>query len=428
MFINKNHICILLIIILFILFLFSIKFNYNESFECNPGSDGPLKTYLSLISQDKDFIKGCPDEVITLPCQANDPSGSGVQLGKSWKVQYIDGQRNNVCLPDIYTDKNAYIPCNSPNPGPPDLTGCGIPDPNSDCIKEMESVPNYINTDDRQQYVYSCKNGICPCMWKYGKDYKMDCLPPSNKKWDCTDELTCKTVLNGRYDTYDDCNKDRMNGKCIPQSNKKWDCTDELNCDIVPNGRYDTHYACNNDRMNGKCIPPSNKKWDCTDELTCKTVLNGRYDTYDDCNKDRMNGKCIPPSNKKWDCTDELTCKTVLNGRYDTYDDCNKDRMNGKCIPLIIGGCKGTKFGCCSDNITSKKSKEDICNDSNYIYNGLLWTGCTDYQEDNITDSMNIKNFNSICNNVQKGSYFVQTDSRGCRQPKNTNIGCSIVS
>jgi hypothetical protein len=214
MFVNKSHVCILLIIILFILFYFTTKFNYSETFECAPGLDGPLKTYLALNGQDKDFVKGCKLPSTVPQCSAPDPSGSGSQFGTSWEVEYKDGPRNAVCVPEIYTDKNAYIPCNAPNPGPPDLTGCGIPEPNSDCIKEMEKVPSYIKYDDRQQYVYSCKNGICPCMWKYGKDYKMDCSQPLIGGCKGTQYGCCPDGITAKKNQEDICIDSPIIGGC----------------------------------------------------------------------------------------------------------------------------------------------------------------------------------------------------------------------
>ena len=264
MIVNKNFICILLIIVLFALFYFT-KFNYIEPFAL----DDQLKNYLALNGLEKGFVKGYPLDFKVPSCLVSDPNGSGSQIGNLWKVEYKDGTRD-VCVPDIYRNKNAYIPCNSPNPGPPDLTGCGIPDPDSECVKEMEKVPNSINYEDRQQYVYSCKNGKCPCTWKYGKDYKI------------------------------------------------------------------------------------------------------------------------------------------------------------KCVDSVSIGCKGTLYGCCQDEITVKNKLGTNCIDSYNVYNGLSWIGCTKYKN-RVTDYKNKQKFNSLCNRANRGSFLVKTDGRGCVQPQNTNIGCSLV-
>ena len=165
------------------IFIFYLTFNYTESYsnsvsncklrtneqlKCT-NSDGPLKSYLSSVNNVNDFEKGCLQDYTTPGCQVSE--NGKYEFGQNWKVQY----KNNICdacVPEIYSDPKAYIPCDSPNPGPPDLTGCGLP--TDECINEIEKVPSYIKKEDRQQYVYSCNNK-CPCMWKYGKDYKMNC-------------------------------------------------------------------------------------------------------------------------------------------------------------------------------------------------------------------------------------------------------------
>ena len=307
MFLNKKYIFILLIIILFILFYFSTKFKYNELFEdkssltCESVSDGSLKTYLSSIGKDKDFIKGCPDNFTLPACSVQDPNRNGYQLGKLWHVEYKDKSVDTVCVPNIYSDTNAYIPCNAPNPGPPDLTGCGIPDKDSECIKEMKNVPKYINETDRQQYLYSCKSGICPCMWKYGKDYKINCLPPE---------------IGG--------------------------------CDVTQSKKI-----------------------------------------QDDEAKKRQE--------------DEAKKRQEDEARKNQDDEARKNQDD------------------------EAKKRQDMSIKSYNIFNGLFWLGCTKYNN-NITNSVNKKKFNTMCNNAYRGSKYIETDSRGCDQPNNTQIGCSLVS
>lgn len=286
----------ILIIGLLIIF-YNPRQNIYENLNLNERS---LKAYLGSINEDTGYEEG----------SSNSNGKSCLNNGEDgylWKYNITDNKdEQSICVPTIYTDPTAFIPCSSEKPGIPDNIKCSNLK-NKTCNDEIARVTNIAPAGDEQQYVYICKDKKCPCMNKYGKDYK----GPAGNTYKCN--------IGGCSGTVDGC---------CPNS-------------IIPKI----------DKYGSNC----GKSWNC-DKNRCLELKNetGDYKTLKDCQD-----KC----EKNWKC-DNNKCNKVSNstGDFKTENECNNNcPLNG--ISGVSGGnSNGLSWTDCIQSRGNVLKYNDICN------------------------------------------------------------------
>ena len=241
---NKILICyFLLLLFLYFIICFIKSKNTNETYANKIRNDEPLKSYLAQLDykyKEKSQISYNGKQLPSFKSytggikQGNNTceytKDNITKIGDSWLACYnsdkqVNGEFNDfcgsgthvyICVPDEYSSNDTYIPCSSEKPGLPNLEGCGFP--NDKCKNEINRIENdiinykkYKNVDkeDIQQYLFSCqkKSGkpICPCMYKWGKDYKpYNCDPIPHNKISSNDTMSNNTMPNNDM-TKDEC-------------------------------------------------------------------------------------------------------------------------------------------------------------------------------------------------------------------------------
>ena len=351
-----------LIIGILIIGLLIIFYNPRQNIYENL-NERSLKAYLGSINEDTGYEEG----------SSNSNGKSCLNNGEDgylWKYNITEDNKvlnKSICVPTIYTDPTAFIPCSSENPGIPDNIKCSNLK-NKTCNDEIARVTNIAPAGDEQQYVYICKDKKCPCMNKYGKDYK----GPAGNQYKCT--------FGGCSGTKYDCCPNSIIAKIDKDGSncgKSWNC-DKNRCLELKNetGDYKTLKDCQDKCKFGGC---SGTKYDC-----CPNSIIAKID------KDGSN------CGKSWNC-DKNRCLELKNetGKYKTLKDCqDKCPLNG------ISGVSGGNS------------------------NSLSWTGCIQSLGNDVIYK---KNFNDICNSKYPSSTYDSLDARGCTIGY-TRVGCSLNS
>ena len=219
-----------LIIGILIIGLLIIFYNPRQNIYENL-NERSLKAYLGSINEDTGYQEG----------SSNSNGKSCLNNGEDgylWKYNITEDNKvlnKSICVPTIYTDPTAFIPCSSENPGIPDNIKCSNLK-NKTCNDEIARVTNIAPAGDEQQYVYICNDKKCPCMNKYGKDYK----GPAGNQYKCkfggcsgTEHGCCPNSIIAKID------KDGSN------CGKSWNC-DKNRCLELKNetGDYKTLKDC----------------------------------------------------------------------------------------------------------------------------------------------------------------------------------------
>ena len=289
----------------------------------------PLKAYLGMINKDKNYESGVPDRT-----QDNNACDR-------WTVTYSGGVTGSVCVPKEYSETGSYIPCSSENPGIDNDNCQNAYNDNTTytgCTGAMKNVVGIVPKGDEQQYIYKCRNNICPCMNKYGTSYKG--LGSSyNCNCDfCSDFYTCK--LNG-IGCPTNC-EETMYGCCdgtfrnADGSNCKDKCKNtEFGCCL--NGKPRTDNTGNSCRSDGCDKTPYGC---CPDFITAK--------------KDDRGTNC--PTNcqdTKYGCCYDISFKNINGSNCDI----TKDHDNAI-------ACMSSPYGCCSDGTIRKSPDSTLCGTS----------------------------------------------------------------
>ena len=256
----------ILIIFLVLLNFYKTKYRIYENL-----NDETLRAYLGIPqpddpTPDAGYISGTNT---SSGCTVND------KLGYDWEAKFTNGIRH-VCVPTIYSDPDAYIPCSSANPGLPDNTECGDGKSIAGCQEEINKVKGIAPPGDEQQYVYVCRNKKCPCMNKYGKNYNGPVGTPYCyvDGWNCGELTGC--VKSNPGDTGTFTSKQECLDKCnIPRS---WNCGPDGCIGLTSDsGIYKTLDEC-------KLNCPKAKSWNCgPDGCIGLTSNSGIYKTLDEC-------------------------------------------------------------------------------------------------------------------------------------------------
>ena len=258
---NKILICyfILLLFLYFIICFIKSK-NINETLTIE--NDEPLKSYLAQLDYK---YKESPIKCNGKPLPPFKSYIGGIKkgntceytkdnitkIGSSWLACYKSGEKNDICssgklcdicVPDEYSSNDTYIPCSSENSGLPNLKGCGFPDDKckkeiSIIMKDIDKYKKYRNVDkeDIQQYLFACRKKlgkpICPCMYKWGKDYKpYNCEPIPNNKISSNNDVPNNDVPNNAMLNNAMPNNDMTKDYCIQTFNlKEYDKNSSIN-------------------------------------------------------------------------------------------------------------------------------------------------------------------------------------------------------
>ncbi len=245
-----NYLKIIIFIFIFFMLLYSVIF---ESFRENlTHLDAPLRTYIGMTNQetydDKPYLSGTQNGAV-LSCTVGDTS----EYGNSWKASYGNpggnSSQKDICVPLSYSDTNAYIPCDSSNPGLPDNTNCSS-NLSPECIVSINNLKknkNYFPPSfpqaDLQQYVHKCMKK-CQCMNKYGDTYNGPAGSPYICNYSCINN-NCVQGSTGPYSSLEECQQ-----QCAsqPVDNQGYSCNITTNgnkeCILDNNGKYSSLEKC----------------------------------------------------------------------------------------------------------------------------------------------------------------------------------------
>lgn len=213
------------------------KYQEKSKISCNGKPLPPFKSYISGIKQGNNTCEYTKDNITKIgaswvACYKNDK-----QVDAENDDSCSSGKLCDICVPDEYSSNDTYIPCSSEKPGLPNLEGCGFPD--DKCKNEINKIENdivnykkYRNVDkeDIQQYLFACrkKSGkpICPCMRKWGKDYKpYNCDPIPYNKISSNNAIPNNVMSNNAMP-----NNDMTKDYCIQTFNlKEYDKNSSIN-------------------------------------------------------------------------------------------------------------------------------------------------------------------------------------------------------
>ena len=337
-----NYLKITIFIFIFFMLLYSVIF---ESFTDKTPSplDAPLRTYIGMTNQET--FNGKPYLYGTLigPTISCGVTGTS-EYGNSWNAVYgITGAtlQTNICVPLSYSDPNAYIPCDSSNPGLPDNANCSS-DLNQACKASIDNLrtnmnsfpssfpPSFIQAE-LQQYEHKCIKK-CPCMNKYGDTY------------------------NGPADSPYICKYSRINNNCVQRSTGDYNSFAECqqSCPIQPS---DQKYSCNfTTNGNKECIADNNGKYskkECNNTCSNKPVDNQKYS----CSNTQNGKSCIVDDNgpySKEECQQECSNKPS-NNNISGYSD---DIFWSNCQPILLPinkNSNNTYNGICKSILSSSK-------------------------------------------------------------------------
>ena len=399
-----NYLKITIFIFIFFMLLYSVIF---ESFTDKTPIplDAPLRTYIGMTNQET--FNGKPYLYGTLigPTISCGVTGTS-EYGNSWNAVYgITGAtlQTNICVPLSYSDPNAYIPCDSSNPGLPDNANCSS-DLNQACKASIDNLrtnmnsfpssfpPSFIQAE-LQQYEHKCIKK-CPCMNKYGDTY------------------------NGPADSPYICKYSRINNNCVQRSTGDYNSFAECqqSCPIQPSNQI---YSCSNTPDGTSCIADNNGKYsslaDCQQECSNKPVDNQKYS----CNfTTNGNKECIADNNGKYskkECNNTCSNKPVDNQKYS----CSNTQNGKSCIVDDNGPYSKEE---CQQECSNKPSNNNISGYSDDIF----WSNC---QPILLPINKNSNNtYNGICKSILSSSkYTNRLDARECSFGQ-TKVGCSFTS
>jgi hypothetical protein len=386
--------------------LYSVIF---ESFTDKTPSplDAPLRTYIGMTNQEtfngKPYLSGTLNGPTISDCVTTDTK----EYGNSWNAVYgITGAtlQTNICVPLSYSDPNAYIPCDSSNPGLPNNANCSS-DLNQACKDSIDNLRTNMNSfpssfpssfppDDLQQYEHKCIKK-CPCMNKYGDTY------------------------NGPVGSPYICKYSRINNNCVQSSTGDYNSFAECqqSCPIQPSNQM---YSCSNTPDGTSCIADNNGKYsslaDCQQECSNKPVDNQKYS----CNfTTNGNKECIIDDNGKYSslayCQQECSNKPVDNQKYS----CSNTQNGKSCIVDDNGPYSKEE---CQQECSNKPSNNNISGYSDDIF----WSNCQPILLPINENSNNT--YNGICKSILSSSkYTNRLDARECSFGQ-TKVGCSFTS
>jgi hypothetical protein len=292
-----------------------------------------LKAYLGSINEDTGYKEGSSNSMGEI-CNNNNKDGYSWNYNITKDNKVLD---KSICVPTIYTDPTAFIPCSSEKPGIPDNIDCSdLKD--KKCEDEIKKLINFAPAGDEQQYVYICKNNKCPCMNKYGKDYD----GPAGNKYKCNIG-GCKGTRYKCCPNSTTAKKDEAGSNC-----KNWKC-EKKNCIKLLNSTGDF-------KTKKECQDNCGKSWKC-EKKKCIKLLNstGKYKTEKDCQDNcSLNGISGVsggyPGNLSWTKCIEAPHPNLANDKkiniFNTI--CNSEYQSSTYDSLDARGCKigYTRVGC----------------------------------------------------------------------------------
>lgn len=296
-------------------YLAHLDYKYKESpIKCNGKPLPPFKSYIGGINQGNNTCEYTKDNITNigstwLACYKSDKQENGE------KYDFCEsGNLCNICVPDEYSSNDTYIPCSSEKPGLPNLEGCGFPDDkcNNEISKIEKNIKKYRNVDkeDIQQYLFACqkKSGkpICPCMYKWGKDYKpYNCDPIPYNKISSNNAMSDNTIPNNTMS-----NNNMIKDKCIQTFNLK---EDDKNSSINNSNNKTINY----DERN-KHLQLYNKKYiSYNNPVNLTKCISFEGNINDNNNKILFNKKCTELMNfpSKMLYTKSIGCNQPNNTR-----------------------------------------------------------------------------------------------------------------